>query len=113
MLTEEDIKKNLGIALKSLREYKGLTQEKLAEYVEMQPQTIRGIEKGRFFVSSDSLVRLANYFEIDPSFFISRKANILNDEKVNYINEIKRQLPLFSSTRLKEIFDILLVMHKK
>lgn len=113
MFEEEGIKKNLGITLKNLRESKGLTQEQLAEYVDMQPSTIRGIEKGRYFVSGDSLARLSNYFEVDPSIFFTKKVSVISEEKVDYISEIKRQLPLFSSSKLKEILDILLVMHKQ
>ena len=47
MFTEKEIRQNVGNIVKQLRMQKGLTQEKLAEFIDVQPQTIRSIEKGR------------------------------------------------------------------
>lgn len=112
MITEKEIKQNIGNIVKQLRNEKGLTQEKLAEFVDIQPQTIRAIEKGRSFLSCKLLTKLANFFEVDYSYFFSQKINILSDKDTNCISEIKRLLPQFSSSKLSEIYNILLVMHK-
>ncbi len=80
MFTEKEIRQNVGNIVKQLRMQKGLTQEKLAEFIDVQPQTIRSIEKGRSFLSCKVLTKLSNFFEVDYSFFFLKKANILNDD---------------------------------
>lgn len=69
MFTEKEIRQNVGNIVKQLRIQKGLTQEKLAEFIDVQPQTIRAIEKGRSFLSCKVLTKLSNFFEVDYSFF--------------------------------------------
>lgn len=49
MFTEKEIRQNVGNIVKQLRMQKGLTQEKLAEFIDVQPQTIRSIEKAEVF----------------------------------------------------------------
>lgn len=49
----EDIKKNLGKRLKYLRTKENITQEKLAENLGLQPQTITFLETGRVFISCE------------------------------------------------------------
>ena len=112
MFTEKEIRQNVGNIVKQLRIQKGLTQEKLAEFIDVQPQTIRAIEKGRSFLSCKVLTKLSNFFEVDYSFFFLNKANILNDDDNKSISKIKSLLPQFSSSKLNEIYNILLVMHK-
>ena len=109
MFTEKEIRQNVGNIVKQLRMQKGLTQEKLAEFIDVQPQTIRSIEKGRSFLSCKVLT---NFFEVDYSFFFLKKANILTDDDNKSISKIKSLLPQFSSSKLNEIYNILLVMHK-
>ena len=112
MFTEKEIRQNVGNIVKQLRIQKGLTQEKLAEFIDVQPQTIRAIEKGRSFLSCKVLTKLSNFFEVDYSFFFLKKANILNDDDNKSISKIKSLLPQFSSSKLNEIYNILLVKHK-
>ena len=112
MFTEKEIRQNVGNIVKQLRMQKGLTQEKLAEFIDVQPQTIRSIEKGRSFLSCKVLTKLSNFFEVDYSFFFLKKANILNYDDNKSISKIKSLLPQFSSSKLNEIYNILLVMHK-
>ena len=110
MFTEKEIRQNVGNIVKQLRMQKGLTQEKLAEFIDVQPQTIRSIE--RSFLSCKVLTKLSNFFEVDYSFFFLKKANILTDDDNKSISKIKSLLPQFSSSKLNEIYNILLVMHK-
>ena len=112
MISDEIIKKNFGATVKELRVQKGLTQEKLAEYIDVQMQTVSAIESGKSFISCEVLTKLSNFFEVDPAIFFFRKVKVMTEEEFDYISEIKRQLPLFGVSKLKEIYNILLVMHK-
>lgn len=55
MIDSNRIKKILGRNVKQLRTSKGLTQEQLAEHLNLQRETIAFIETGAAFVSSEVL----------------------------------------------------------
>ncbi len=112
MLNDKKIKKIVGLRIKELRMSEGLTQEQLAERIGLQPQTIAAIETGRSFISADVLSKFCNYFNVEPSVFFSKKINYLSDESINYITEIKRLLPSFTEEKLREIYNIILVLNK-
>jgi len=112
MTESKDIKASLGAIVKELRNHKGITQEQLAEFLGLQPHTITKIETGRSFISSEVLAKLCNFFNVDPAFFFAKKAKVITEDDLNYIREIKQILPEFSSSKLKEIYNILLVMQK-
>ena len=63
------LKNNIGKKVKSLRLEKGLSQEKLAEYVNMSREHISCIERGKNLASTETLYYLAQYFEIDIKDF--------------------------------------------
>lgn len=112
MIDGNKIKIILGATVKELRKQKGITQEQLAEYLGLQPHSVTKIETGRAFVSSDVLAKLSSYFGVSPSFFFNKKVQILTEENLNYINEIKQLLPTFDNSKLREIYNILLALQK-
>lgn len=112
MINSGKIKSTFGAAVKELRKQKGITQEQLVEYLDIQSSTIAGIENGRAFVSSELISKLCNYFNVTPALFFFERVRILSEQDVDYINEIKRLLPSFSTTKLEEIYNILLALQK-
>lgn len=59
------LKECFGIRLKELRKSKGLTQEKLAEKLEIAPRQLTRIESGVNFPSVETLAKLSLYLEED------------------------------------------------
>ncbi|MDE6138479.1 MAG: helix-turn-helix domain-containing protein [Candidatus Gastranaerophilales bacterium] len=112
MYNSEDIKKFLGTSVKELRKEKGLTQEKMAESIGLEPNGLAQIESGRKFVSADVMSRLCEAFNVAPSVLFTPKPRVILDEHINYEKEIARLLPGFSQEKLHEIYNILLVMKK-
>ncbi len=110
MIKGSDIKKNLGEIVRELRLQKNITQEKLSEYLELQPRSITAIENGKTFISCEVLEKLANYFDVDPSIFFIKKVNLYDPNQQEYYSEIKRLLRSFKSDKLKKIYNILLVL---
>ena len=52
------IKKELGIKIKRMRINRGLTQEQLAEMVDVSQRTMSGIEIGENFVTAETLDKI-------------------------------------------------------
>lgn len=59
------IRNNIGKKFKTLRLAKGLSQEKLAEYINMSREHISCIERGKNLASTETLYKIAKFFEID------------------------------------------------
>lgn len=112
MVDIQQLKNTFGATVKELRNQKGLTQEQLAERLNLQPQTIAKIETGRSFISAEVLASLCNFFEVEPTIFFAKKPKIITEQDLEYIKEIKRLLPSFSTAQLRDIYNILLVLQK-
>jgi transcriptional regulator with XRE-family HTH domain len=63
------LRNDIGKKVKYLRKEKGLSQEKLAEYVDMSREHISCIERGKHLVTIETLYNLANYFKVDIKDF--------------------------------------------
>lgn len=66
-----DDKKLLGKKIQEIRKSRGLTQERLAEIVEMEPNSISIIESGRNFPTLSNLVKIANALGVGLSDFFA------------------------------------------
>lgn len=88
-----DVKKELGSKIKRLRLKSGLTQEQLAEKLNIATRTLAGIEIGESFVSAQTMENILKYFEISfEDFFITshlRPTEELLGDIYRYLEEIK------------------------
>ncbi len=65
-----DNKKKLGLKIKELRKRKGLTQEELAELIQMEQNSISVMESGRNFPTLGTLEKIAAVLDVNlPDFF--------------------------------------------
>ena len=95
-----DKKKLLGRRIKEIRKAKNLTQEKLAELIDIETCSLSAIEIGRHYPSMPTIVKIAekldvelkNLFEFghikskkEKIEFIKQKLDELTDEKINFI----------------------------
>lgn len=110
MVEMKDIKINVGLTLKELRTNKGLTQEELAEEVGLQPNTIAKIEIGQHYITSKTLAKFCNFFNVSPSIFYIPKIHLNIQENLNYIQEINELLPACNTKTLNMIRNITLIM---
>ncbi len=65
-LSQQYIQKNredIGRQIQLLREKKGLSQEQLAEIMEVNRDTISKIEAGKFAITIDYLAKLSQYLD--------------------------------------------------
>ena len=61
-----NIRKIFGSNVRKYRMRKGLSQEKLAEFVDLGDKSISPIETGRSFVAIDKLEKLCEVLEVEP-----------------------------------------------
>lgn len=63
------LRNDIGKKVRTLRLERGLSQEKLAEFVDMSREHISCLERGKNLASIETLYLLANFFEIDIKYF--------------------------------------------
>ncbi len=110
MVNSEDIKINVGLSLKELRTNKGLTQEELAEEVGLQPNTIAKIEVGKIYITSKTLAKFCNFFQVSPTIFYTPKVYLNIQENLDYIQEINELLPSCNSKTLNAVRNVAVIM---
>lgn len=93
--------KKIGSFLKELRKEKSMTQEQLAEYLNVSGRTVSRWETGSNMPDLDILIELADYYEVDIRTLLDgeRKSEKMNKEveetilKVaDYTNQEKERL---------------------
>ena len=88
-----DVKKELGLKIKKIRQKEGLTQEQFAEKINIATRTLAGIEIGESFVSAQTIENIINFTDLSfEDFFISSHLrpteDLLNDISL-YLDKIK------------------------
>ena len=80
-LNSEDISKSISKKIKTVRLSKGLTQEALAESIEVSTDLLRNIENSRNIGSITTLLNLCNALEITPNFLF---ADLISNSQDDY-----------------------------
>jgi transcriptional regulator with XRE-family HTH domain len=96
-----DIKKSFGEKLKRLRNKRKLTQEQLAEIIEMSPKNLSKIEVGASFVSSETLEKIlvaldVTAEELFANDYIKTSEELISDiyNKVDCIKNNQQKLEI-------------------
>lgn len=99
--------------LKTLRKTKGITQEELAIRLNVVRQTISKWEKGLSVPDADTLIKLANYFEVSVSELLGSKVETEVDSNIiaEQLSRINEQLAIKNkrSQRIWKTIGIILV----
>lgn len=97
-----NIKQLIGLRIKELRKAKHLSQEKLAEMLDISQNALSYIEMGENFFTSETLEKLATALNVQPNEIFS--FNHL-DKKENLLDEIVQMLEK-NPDKIQEIYKI-------
>lgn len=106
VMNDREVKKLFGKNLKEIRKSRKLTQEKLSELAEMQPQMIRQLESGRNFLSASTLAKLVDVLNINPMYFFSPDKLNLNKQQGRTKDDLINLLGGCDELTLGLIYDI-------
>ncbi|GHU04397.1 hypothetical protein FACS1894205_2560 [Alphaproteobacteria bacterium] len=76
-----DMKRDLGLRIRSFRRIRSLTQEQLAEAIERTPEAVSNIERGQSLPSLETLERMAAFLGIPLSDFFEKTGAPLNSRR--------------------------------
>ena len=87
--------KAIGKRIKSAREKKGLTQEQLAEQVNLSPMHISVIERGNKLPRLETLIKIANVLDVSADTLLQEVVNnqikLHTSEASNLIAQLSRE----------------------
>lgn len=87
------LKKSVGRRIKEIRKKKGLSQEKLAELVDIEQNTLSCIETGNNFCTAETLEKIINALEIDPAELFDFGHQKDNETLLQEINSMLKKTP--------------------
>lgn len=97
-----NIKQLIGLRIKELRKSKHLSQEKLAEMLDISQNALSYIEMGENFFTSETLEKLATALNVQPNEIFSFQHL---DKKENLLDEIVQMLEK-NPDKIQEIYKI-------
>ena len=102
-----DMKKKLGNKIREARISRTLTQENLAEKINISPKSLSQIELGNNFVSAETLDNICIALDINPKFLFDFDAE--EHTQGDYLNEILKRLKSNPSL-LQTIYKIVIAL---
>ena len=106
------IKQELGQKIKRMRIIRGLTQEQLAEMVDVSQRTMSGIEIGENFVTAETLDKIITALNTTSEELFA--TNHLKEQSV-LIDEIKNDIKFISQNpvKLEMLYKIVKALKKE
>ena len=87
-LDAETLKKNIGEKIKFFRKRKGLSQEALAEKINLEMKSLSRIESGHNYPQCENLIAISNALEISPWQLYFTKNDDFEKMKKEIINSL-------------------------
>jgi len=101
---------SIGKRIENLRKKKKLTQQQLADAIEIARGNISSYESGRFHPSIESAIALAKFFNVSTDWLLTGEENTMPEEQ-------KKLLDVYSQLDegdKKQVFDYcLFLLYKK
>ncbi len=97
-----NIKKYIGKRIKELRKLRHLSQEQLAEKIDINQNALSYIETGENFFSAETLEKLISALDIEPSELFEINHLQKDEQLLDEIVQMLRQNP----NRIKDIYKI-------
>jgi transcriptional regulator with XRE-family HTH domain len=105
-MTESDLRTILGENLKKYRTLKGFAQAKLAEMLDISPNFISDIETGKRWLSSDTLVKLAEALNVEV-FELIRPQQAPTDDISAFVQAYTEKAAAIASDAVVQSLDSL------
>lgn len=92
------LKEQLGKNIQKFRKLNKITQEKLAEQVDVEINSISSIERGKYFPSPENLLKISETLNVSLSDLFDFKEEKTSED---YIKEIAQNIDFIKSDKTK------------
>lgn len=97
----------IGKKIKERRQYLGITQEAIANYLDVNPSHISNIERGRANPSLTILIKIANYLQCSVDCFINEEYTYLNNQSETIDDKIMDKIRYCSDEKKQKILKMI------
>ena len=97
-----NIKKLLGKRIQELRKRKNLTQEKVAELVNIETGSLSNIENGKYYPTAENLEKILNALNSSPSELFQFEHLQESETMIDEITKILQKNP----SKIKDFYKI-------
>ncbi len=100
------ITRQIADKILNIRRANNLTQEKFAEYTNLDRRTIARCENGKYRPSDKTLIAISLTFNVPMSYFYDNSVYEFDSEKTEIIKEIYSKISILSKYKLDKINKI-------
>ena len=100
----DNIKKEIGLKIRTFRREKKLTQEQFSELVNIEQASLSNIENGKTYPTFSTVCNLIEKANIEPNYlfdFLYKNNSVIKDEYCEIITLLKKFLPSTNNILLK------------
>lgn len=111
IFNEETLKKRMGKQILEKRKSMKVSQEALAEKLDIHVRTVGKLESGRSFVSAENLCKLSKLFKMPvKAFFEVEDTHTVSERNLNAIIDI---LQTGGDEKINYYYDVITAIEKK
>lgn len=99
---------NLGKNIQTIRLQKGLSQEQLAEMIDMSPHHLSSIERGVHLMRIDKLITLMNVLDCSPNQIFKGDVKAASHIDTALLSARLETLPASEQERILSVLDLLI-----
>ncbi len=98
---EENVRRKIGLRLREMREYLGLSQDEVAKALKMPRPAVSLIESGERKVDALELKRFADLYQQPIDYFVSEKADTATAKEPAHLQRAPRDVAQLARTATK------------
>ena len=102
------VQKIIGRRIQEIRKQKGLTQEQMAERVNISPHYLSALERGVYNIKLDLLVDILNVLNCSADEVFQDVVDTSSKIKASQLSEKLKGLPLHEQRKILEVVEIMI-----
>lgn len=102
------VQKIIGRRIQEIRKQKGLTQEQMAERVNISPHYLSALERGVYNIKLDLLVDILNVLNCSADEVFQDVVDTSSKIKASQLSEKLKGLPLQEQRKILEVVEIMI-----
>ncbi|EJQ15537.1 MULTISPECIES: helix-turn-helix domain-containing protein [Bacillus] len=95
--------KTFGNIIRDLRKQKGITQKELAQLLQLSESTIGMYERNERQPDYNTLIRIADYFNVSTDFLLGRDFNVKENRNSKELDQWLNDIKLAPSQKREEL----------
>ena len=107
------VQKIIGRRIQEIRKQRGLTQEQMAERVNISPHYLSALERGVYNIKLDLLVDILNILNCSADEVFQDVVGSSSKIKASHLSEKLKGLPVHEQRKILEVIEIMIANSAK